>query len=199
MNDHTDPTSDPNSEDHEPATQHDPGRDPAAPEGKSSDPASFPIVGVGASAGGVQALETLFSKIPEGCQAAFVVVQHLDPNYKSIMDSLLGKQTKMPVVIAEEGTQVSPGCVYLKPSGQDLVIADHVLHLLAANGHGYSHLPIDRFLRSLALANHDQAVAVLLSGASNDGTLGAKAVKGEGGWSSSRTRRRPNTPRCPAV
>jgi two-component system CheB/CheR fusion protein len=142
---------------------------------------TFPIVGIGASAGGVQALETLFAHMPSECRMAFVIVQHLDPHHKSMMDSLLAKETPMQVNDASDGIRVQPGQIYLKPPGKDVIIRNQTLHLQEAREKAGTRLPIDTFFRSLAADQKEKAICVVLSGASHDGTLGAKLIKGEGG------------------
>jgi two-component system CheB/CheR fusion protein len=142
---------------------------------------AFPIVGIGASAGGVQALEAFFAHMPSDCQMAFVIVQHLDPHHKSMMDSLLAKETRMQVKDASDGIQVQPGRIYLKPPGKDVIIRNQTLRLQEAREKEGTRLPIDTFFRSLATAQKEKAICVVLSGASHDGTLGAKLIKGEGG------------------
>jgi two-component system CheB/CheR fusion protein len=141
---------------------------------------TFPIVGIGASAGGVEALENFFAHMPTDCNMAFVIVQHLDPHHKSMMDSLLAKQTHLQISDAADGVRVNSGQVYLKPPGKDMIIRDKRLHLQEATEKG-KRLQIDTFFRSLAADQKEKAICVILSGASNDGTLGAKLIKGEGG------------------
>jgi two-component system, chemotaxis family, CheB/CheR fusion protein len=142
---------------------------------------SFPIVGIGASAGGVQALEGFFAELPPDSGMAFVVVQHLDPHHESLMNSLLSKRTQMRVNDAKEGIRVEPNQVYIKAPGKDIVIRDRRLHFHDADSKDRIHLPIDTFFRSLAEDMKEKAICIVLSGASNDGTLGAKLIKGEGG------------------
>jgi two-component system CheB/CheR fusion protein len=142
---------------------------------------SFPIVGIGASAGGLQALEAFFSELPPDSGMAFVVVQHLDPHHESLMNSLLSKQTQMHVNDAKEGINVEPNQVYIKAPGKDIVIRDRKLHFQDMQSKGGIHLTIDTFFRSLAEDMKEKAICIVMSGASNDGTLGAKLIKGEGG------------------
>ncbi|MEJ2728227.1 MAG: CheR family methyltransferase [Deltaproteobacteria bacterium] len=118
--------------------------------------------------------------MPSDCNMAFVIVQHLDPHHKSMMDSLLAKQTHLQISDAADGVRVKPGQVYLKPPGKDIIIHDKRLHLQEAKEKG-KRLQIDTFFRSLAADQKEKAICVILSGASNDGTLGAKLIKGEGG------------------
>ena len=142
---------------------------------------AFPIVGIGASAGGVQALENFFAHMPSDCKMAFVIVQHLDPHHKSMMDSLLAKETRMQINDGIDGVRVKAGQIYLKPPGKDVIIRNQTLRLQEAKEKEGTRLPIDTFFRSLATDQKEKAICVVLSGASHDGTLGAKLVKGEGG------------------
>ncbi len=143
--------------------------------------AGFPIVGVGASAGGLAAFEAFFSALPKAPGMAFVLVQHLDPAHKSILAEIIGRYTAMPVLEVKDGVAVRPDCVYIIPPGRDMAYLNGALHLLepaSARGH---RMPIDFFFRSLAANLHERAIAVVLSGTGSDGTLGVRAVKGEGG------------------
>jgi len=141
----------------------------------------FPIVGIGASAGGLEALEGFFSHVPPKPNIAFVVIQHLAPKHKSVMDSLLKRRTQMDVLVAEDGRKIEPNCVYLNPPDKDVAIMDGTLHLIEpVDRHGI-RLPIDYFFRSLAQDQHEKAICIVLSGTASDGTLGVRAIKGEGG------------------
>ena len=140
------------------------------------------IVGIGASAGGLEALEAFFSAMPSDNDLAFVVVQHLSPDYKSLMVELLSKKTRMHVARAEEGMPVERCGVYLIPPKTDLTIRDGRLALEEQlTPHHTIHLPIDIFLRSLAEDQAERAVAVILSGTGSDGARGVRAVKESGG------------------
>jgi len=159
--------------------------------------AAFPIVGIGASAGGLQALETFFAKLPADCNMAFVIVQHLDPHHESLMNSLLSKETPLRVNDIRDGVSVEPNQVYIKPPGKDVVITNRTLHLREAAEKEGLRLPIDTFFRSLAEDQKDKAVCIILSGASNDGTLGAKLIKGEGGMVMVQEEKQAQYPRMP--
>jgi two-component system, chemotaxis family, CheB/CheR fusion protein len=141
----------------------------------------FPIVGIGASAGGLEALEGFFSHVPPEPNMAFVVIQHLAPKHKSVMDSLLKRRTQMDVVVAEDGRKIEPNCVYLNPPDKDVAIMDGTLHLMEPVQRQGIRLPIDYFFRSLAQDQREKAICIVLSGTATDGTLGVKAIKGEGG------------------
>jgi len=142
---------------------------------------SFPIVGIGASAGGLEALEQFLRRVPNGCGMAFVIVQHLDPTHKGIMPELLQRATGMKVIQVKDRTSVRPDCVYVIPPNKDMSILHGVLHLLAPTAPRGLRLPIDFFLRSLAQDQQDHSVGVILSGMGSDGTLGLRAIKEKAG------------------
>lgn len=139
-------------------------------------------VAVGASAGGLEAIEAFFTGMSQDSGMAFIVIQHLSPDYKSLMVEILSKKTKMKVHRAEEGMPVMPGNVYLIPPKKNLTIF-HGKLLLNDQEHvkGTINLPIDIFLRSLAEDQGDKAVAVILSGSGSDGMRGVRAIKEFGG------------------
>jgi len=141
----------------------------------------FPIVGIGASAGGLEALEGLFAHMPSDTHMAFVIIQHLSPKYKSMMGSLLQKHTTMKVREVMEGMVIEANCVYLNTPNQNVVIMKQTFHLLKlVKTHGIN-LPIDYFFRALAEEQAEKAICIILSGTGTDGTLGLKAIKGAGG------------------
>ena len=139
------------------------------------------VVGIGASAGGLEALETFFDHAPCDSGLAYVVVQHLSPDYKSLMVELLSKRTRMPVRRADEGIVVEADCVYLIPPKKNLEIAHGRLKLTEKNAHATLNLPIDIFFRSLAEERGDRAIGVILSGTGSDGMRGVRAIKEVGG------------------
>lgn len=143
----------------------------------------FPIVGVGASAGGLAAFERLLSGIPEGVDLgmAFVLVQHLAPDHKSILADILGRSTSFTVIEVEDGMAVQPNYVYVIPPGHDMALLNGTLQLLEPTEPRGHQLPIDYFFRSLAQDQHQRAIGVVLSGSGSDGTLGIRAIKSEGG------------------
>ena len=141
----------------------------------------FPIVGVGASAGGLDAFRQLLGALPTDTGMAFVLVQHLDPSHESILAELLAKGSRMPVSEVRGDTAVEPDHVYVTPGRNDVAIEGDVLKLVPRVTTGGRHLPIDSFLRTLAEARGSKAVGVILSGTGSDGTLGARAIKAEGG------------------
>ncbi|HKS35629.1 MAG TPA: chemotaxis protein CheB, partial [Verrucomicrobiae bacterium] len=140
---------------------------------------SLTVVGMGASAGGLEAFEQFFKQMPGDRGMAFVIVQHLDPTRTSLMPELLQRLTAMKVVQAKNRTRAQPNCVYLIPPDKDMVIANGALRLIPpVMSHGV-HLPIDVFFRSLAEDQRERAIGIILSGNGTDGTLGVKAIKGE--------------------
>lgn len=143
--------------------------------------ARFPVVGMGASAGGLEALETFLEAVPPTTGMGFVLVVHLDPTHISIMPELLQKKTQMPVHQVKDGMHVRPNCLYVIPPNQNLSILHGKLHLLElVEPHG-SNLPIDSFLRSLAQDQESHAIGIVFSGTGSDGTQGVKAIKGAAG------------------
>ena len=141
----------------------------------------FPIVGLGASAGGLEALEAFFSNMPHDSGIGFVIIQHLSPRHKSVMASLLAKDTQMKVLEIINGMKVKPDHVYLNPPSKDVTLINGVLQLMDPVKTGGINLPIDNFFRSMAEEMGEKAICIILSGTATDGTLGLKAVKGEGG------------------
>lgn len=143
----------------------------------------FPVIGIGASAGGLSAFESFFSGIPEGIElnAAFVLVQHLSPDHKSILSSLIRHYTSMPVFDVQDGMIVQINTVYVIQPNHDMVITNRTLYLtepLAPQGHRF---PIDFFFRSLAQDQKDKAVCIILSGNGCDGSEGLRDIKEQGG------------------
>jgi two-component system, chemotaxis family, CheB/CheR fusion protein len=144
-------------------------------------PASCPLVAIGASAGGLEALKDLFSNMPLDTEAAFVVIMRLDPNSESLIAQILGRCTTMQVAQAQEGMQVEANHVYVIPPDTSLTLNDSTFHLKElVPTHGL-RMPIDTFLLSLSEDQQEKTVAVILSGNGTDGTLGLRAVKGYGG------------------
>jgi two-component system, chemotaxis family, CheB/CheR fusion protein len=135
------------------------------------------IVGIGASAGGLEAFEQFFSHLPADTGLVFVLVPHLEPTHKGMMPELLGRHTKMPVVEVEDGIQVQPNCVYVIPPNADLSILHGKLQVLEPVAPRGLRLPIDFFFRHLAADQKENAIGIILSGMGSDGTLGLKAIK----------------------
>lgn len=140
-----------------------------------------PIIGLGTSAGGLEAMEQFFTPIPAVNGAAFVVIQHLDPTHHGILPELLHRVTPMTVTEAVDGMQVKPNWVYVIPSNKDLSILHGKLHLLDPVAPRGLRLPIDGFFRALADDQHERAIGVILSGMGSDGTLGLRAIKENAG------------------
>ncbi|MBL8472837.1 MAG: EAL domain-containing protein [Rhodocyclaceae bacterium] len=152
--------------------------------GSASDGApalDFPIVGIGASAGGLEALKQFFTAMPPLTGVAFVLIQHLDPNHQSLMADLLAKYTSMPVAQADDGMLVEPDHVYVIPPNHYLSLDGGRLHLSTPTERRGMRMPIDHFLRSLAEDLLEKAICVILSGTGSDGTLGLREIKGHGG------------------
>jgi len=141
----------------------------------------FPVVGIGASAGGLEAFRQLLEHLPTDTGMAFVLVQHLDPAHESILTELLSKATSMSVSEVVEGLAVEPNRVYVIPRNTNMAIEEGVLRLLPREDTRGQHRPIDYFLRSLAEEQRNRAIGVILSGTASDGTLGLEAIKAEGG------------------
>ncbi len=141
----------------------------------------FPIVGIGASAGGLEALEQFLEHMPQGSGMAFVIVQHLDPTHKGVMPELLQRATPMQVIQVKDRTLVEPNHVYVIPPNKDMSILHGTLHLLDPTAPRGLRLPIDFFLRSLADDRKERSIGVILSGMGTDGTMGLKAIKEKAG------------------
>ena len=143
----------------------------------------FPIVGIGASAGGLAAFEAFFSGMPKNADIgmAFVLVQHLAPDHKSILSDLIQRCTHMQVFEVEDGIVVHPNCVYIIPPNRDMAFLNGSLQLLEPSAPRGQRLPIDFFFRSLAHDLSQRAIGIVLSGTGSDGTQGVRAIKGEGG------------------
>ncbi len=145
---------------------------------------SFYVVGIGASAGGLRALEEFFENMPSDGGAAFIVIQHLSPDFKSLMKELLERRTRMAVHRVEEGMAISPNNVYLIPPGKNLSVEEGILHLSEQESrkvHGAISFPINIFFNSLADNYAEQAVGIVLSGTGSDGTQGLRTIKEVGG------------------
>ncbi|MGB3589896.1 MAG: chemotaxis protein CheB, partial [Tunicatimonas sp.] len=146
-----------------------------------SDQNKFFIVGIGASAGGLQALQSFFSELPDQNPAAFIVIQHLSPDFESMMDELLAKYTKMPVVKVTKTTKVKPNHVYVMSPKQNLELVNGSLKPRAPNAYEKPNLPIDLFFNSLGRERKNNAVGIILTGTGTDGSRGIKTVKEQGG------------------
>ncbi len=145
----------------------------------ASSTKQFPIVGIGASAGGLAAFETFFLNLPENTPLAmaFVLVQHLSPTHKSLLPEILQRHTQMKVYEVEDGMIVEPRCVYVIPPNYDMALQQGRLKLLQRVKEAEHHLPIDFLFESLATDLHEHAIAIVLSGAGSDGCQGLRAIK----------------------
>ncbi|MFZ4539888.1 chemotaxis protein CheB [Propionivibrio sp.] len=151
----------------------------AAPE--SAPAARFPIVGIGASAGGLEAFEQFFRALPADSGLAYVLIPHLDPSHASILTEILQRSTTMPVHEAQDQMAVNPDHVYIIPPNRDMAIFHGILQLSVPQMPRGQRLPIDAFLRSLAEDQGERAIGIILSGTGTDGTLGLRAIFGAGG------------------
>ncbi len=145
--------------------------------------ASFPIVGIGASAGGLAAFEAFFAGMPADVDPdmAFVLVQHLAPDHKSILTELIQRYTRMKVLEVEDAMVVQPNCAYIIPPNRDMAFLNGALHLLEPSAPRGQRLPIDFLFRSLAQDQCERAICIVLSGTGSDGALGVRAIKDAGG------------------
>jgi two-component system CheB/CheR fusion protein len=154
------------------------------PPKKSFSPkasSSFPVVGIGASAGGFESISTLLKNLRPDTGLAFVIVQHLGPTSHSALADLLVKTTSMPVLEIRDGTPVKPNHVYVLTSNFDVLLEDRMLRLHRRPSSERIHMPIDHFFQSLAEQERERAIGAVLSGTGTDGTLGLRAIKGENG------------------
>ena len=141
----------------------------------------FRIVAIGASAGGLEALKEFFNNVPPDCGHSFVIIQHLSPDYKSLMAELLAKNTILPIYEIKNNMTVEKGCIYLIPPKKNMTILNGKLRLVNKPKGQDLNLPIDIFFRSLAQEYREKSICIILSGTGSDGTSGARAVKEVGG------------------
>ena len=153
----------------------------AAAQAVPAAPASVPVVGIGASAGGLEALDQFLAHFPPQSGLAIVIVTHLDPTRKGIMPELLQRATAMEVLQVKDRTRVRADCVYVIPPDKDLSLLRGVLHLMEPAAPRGLRLPIDSFFRSLAQDQQARSIGVVLSGMGSDGTLGLRAIKEKAG------------------
>lgn len=149
---------------------------PKAPEKEAPPREGFPVVGIGASAGGLEAYQQFFEHMPADSGMAFVLLTHLDPRHPSMLSDILSKHTKMSIVEAEDGTRTEPNHVYVIPPDKRISIIQGILFLLPREELQAKRLPIDFFLRSLADDQGENGVGVILSGTGTDGSEGIKAI-----------------------
>ncbi len=153
------------------------------PKNEQEQQKTFPVVGIGASAGGLAAFEAFFAGMPadKDPDMAFVLVQHLAPDHKSILTDIIKRYTRMQVFEVEDGMIVKPNCAYIIPPNRDMAFLNGTLQLFELSSPRGQNMPIDFFFRSLATDQHERAICIILSGTGSDGTLGLRAIKGEGG------------------
>ncbi len=142
---------------------------------------NFRVVGIGASAGGLEALGQLFDHIPDDTGMAFIIIQHLSPDFVSLMPELLAKHTNMKIFTAEDKQTIVPNCIYLNQRNKNLHIKGHVLYVLDKGPTFNLNLPIDIFFNTLGEEFKDKAIGVILSGTGSDGTRGIKTISEAGG------------------
>src|SRR6187431_120041 len=147
----------------------------------ASSPTPLYVVGMGASAGGLDALERFFDHVPKSTGLAFVIVQHLSPDFKSLMDELLARHTALPIHLVEDGMEVEADHVYLIPPKKEMIVSGGRLLLSERDPQQELTLPIDVFFRSLAQDCGPRAVAIVLSGGGSDGSRGIRDVHDAGG------------------
>jgi two-component system, chemotaxis family, CheB/CheR fusion protein len=145
------------------------------------DTSRFPIVGIGASAGGLEALEQFLGNVPENSGMAYIVIQHLDPTQKGMLPELLQRVTKMKVVQVKDGMTIKPDCVHVIPPNKSMSILKGVLYLFEPIEERGLRLPIDFFFRSLAYDQHEHGIGAILSGMGSDGSIGLRAIKDKNG------------------
>jgi two-component system CheB/CheR fusion protein len=153
------------------------------PKGKSVSPqnGSFPVVAVGASAGGLEAYTDFFHALPVDTGMAFVLIQHLDPTHRSLLSEILSKATRMPVEEVKTGARIRPNRVYVIPPNTFMAVNEGTFILTPRRTHAGLHLSIDFFMRSLAEERKSGAIGIILSGTGADGTVGLETIKAEGG------------------
>ncbi len=153
----------------------------AAPTRQASGSATPMIVGIGASAGGLEAFRSFFASTAPETGMAYVLVQHLSPDHKSMLADLLGKSTSMPVIEAVDGAQVTANCVFVIPPDATMTISGGHLQIVKPAPPRQTRRPIDTFLQSLAADQGENAICIILSGTGSDGTLGSAAIRENGG------------------
>lgn len=141
----------------------------------------FPVVGIGASAGGLEAFKKFIKTIPENSGMAYILVQHLHPDHNSSLPEILQRETAIPVVEISDNIEVKPNQIYIIPSNKMLVATDGILRLSPRQSKDQKNLPIDIFFSSLAEVHQSHAIGIILSGTGTDGTLGLKDIKDHGG------------------
>jgi two-component system, chemotaxis family, CheB/CheR fusion protein len=143
---------------------------------------SFPVVAIGASAGGIDAFHSFFNRLPPDCGMAFVMILHLPADRKSVLTEILSRWTKMKVVEVADATPIEPDCVYVLPPGAVVSISDEKFRMRGEPSEAERiSRPIDAFFDSLGAAMRERSVGIVLSGTGSDGAMGLKAIKACGG------------------
>ncbi|UOB25960.1 PAS domain-containing protein [Pseudomonas orientalis] len=160
-----------------------PPRSPNVPQRKDLIPSilNFPVVGIGASAGGLQAVKAFFEHMPQDCGMAFVVILHLSPDHQSVADKIIQESTRMPVQQVNEATPIEKNRVYVISPAQHLLMNDGYLAVAPSAREGGSHIAIDLFFRDLADTHKEHAFCLILSGTGSDGAVGLSRIKEQGG------------------
>lgn len=153
----------------------------AGTQEKPEEKGAFPIVGIGASAGGLQALESFFAALPAQSGLAFVVIMHTDPEHTSLLPEILKRKSNSVILVIEDGLPIEPNTIYLPPSDRDPFIEDGAFHLKKRPGKRQLHMPVDGFLKNLAEEAGERAGCVILSGTGTDGTQGLRLIKEKSG------------------
>ncbi len=178
----------------------------APPQEKTADARlkevkTFPVVGIGASAGGLEPLEAFFASIPTdklpAADMAFVVIQHLSPKHKSNLGEILKKDTDMPIKEIQDSMELEPNTIYFNPPDRDVSIYQGEFHLLEPSEARHARMPIDFFFRSLAQDMEEKSICIVLSGTGSEGTLGLEAVKGAGGMTMAQAEEQAKDPFMP--
>ncbi len=142
---------------------------------------TFPIIGIGSSAGGLEALEEFFKNVPEDSEMAYIIVSHTDPARSSLLPDIIRRRANIPVTEVSDGITIEPNVVYLPPSNRDLVLEGDRFRLKEQQRNSMPRLPIDSFFKSLAESGGEQACCVILSGTGTDGAQGLRVIKEKGG------------------
>ncbi|MDQ0739783.1 chemotaxis response regulator CheB [Pseudomonas sp. W4I3] len=160
-----------------------PPRSPNVPQRKDLIPSTlnFPVVGIGASAGGLQAVKAFFEHMPQDCGMAFVVILHLSPDHQSVADKIIQESTRLPVIQVSETTPIEKNRVYVISPAQHLLMNDGYLSVSPSVREGGSHIAIDLFFRDLADTHKERAFCLVLSGTGSDGAVGVSRIKEQGG------------------
>ncbi len=153
----------------------------APPSSEIPEQRPFPVIGIGASAGGLEALEEFFQNVPEDSGMAYVIISHTDPGRSSLLPEIIRRRSRIPAAEVEEGMVVEPNTIFLPPSNRDLALEGNVFRLKEQKRGTTFRLPIDTFLKSLADSRGEYACCVILSGTGTDGTQGLRVIKEKGG------------------